>query len=349
VTLRRALAASIVALLAAGASIGGSPRALGAETAPAIRSVDRIIYGMTFSDGFRRPAGLAADSSRGIFVVADTGKNRIVIFDAQGRCRGSMSLTDAEPGQARGEPRSVALDGRGRMYVVDGATPNVQVLTTRGTRLGELAPASRQWGPGTRAQFVAVGASGRVYVLYAGERPGVAILAPGGALVGSIGFEASDPRTFRGPVCVAVNGDESEIAVVDPEADRSVLVFSPGGDRLAVFGAHGEGEGTFSMATHVAWGPGNTLWITDTIRHSIGVFGSQGTYLGWIGGFGRGPGEFNYPAACAFLAPDRLVVLERAGARCQVLEVEVGTVPVSDPGLETSVPLQLEQASKFRR
>jgi hypothetical protein len=57
----------------------------------------------------------------------------------------------------------------------------------------------------------------------------------------------------------------------------------------------------------------------------VSVFDDGGSYLGRVGGFGDGPGQFNYPAACAFLAPDRLVVLERAGARGQILEVDPET------------------------
>jgi hypothetical protein len=87
------------------------------------------------------------------------------------------------------------------------------------------------------------------------------------------------------------------------------------------------------MAAHAAWGPGETLWIVDQIRHSVSAFTRQGTFLGRIGGFGNGPGQFDYPIACAFVAPDRLAVLERAGARLQVLEVDVGNGPdAADPG-----------------
>jgi hypothetical protein len=113
------------------------------------------------------------------------------------------------------------------------------------------------------------------------------------------------------------------VAVADPMAEKPVLLFSADGTFITSFGRHGEGDGTFSMVSDVTWGPDGTLWVTDTVRHSISVFDTQGTYLGRIGGFGRGPGQFDYPSGCAFLAPDRLVVLERVGARFQVLEVQV--------------------------
>jgi hypothetical protein len=63
--------------------------------------------------------------------------------------------------------------------------------------------------------------------------------------------------------------------------------------------------------------------VTDTSRNTIEVFDETGAFRGRLGGFGHGPGQFSYPAGCAFQSPDRLVVLERAGARIQVLEIDV--------------------------
>jgi DNA-binding beta-propeller fold protein YncE len=116
------------------------------------------------------------------------------------------------------------------------------------------------------------------------------------------------------------------------DAPRAISLFRTDGTHVASFGEHGEGEGTFSLPTSVAWGLENTLWVTDTIRGSISVFDVKGTYLGRIGGFGRGAGEFSYPVACAFLADDRLAVLERGNARIQVLEVGLTEGPDQAPG-----------------
>jgi hypothetical protein len=66
------------------------------------------------------------------------------------------------------------------------------------------------------------------------------------------------------------------------------------------------------------------------MRHSISVFDAQGKHLARVGGFGRGPGQFNYPAACEFLEGDRIVVLERAGGRFQIIDLDIdlsGSVP----------------------
>jgi len=292
-----------------------------AAEAPEIRDVKLLISGPSIADPFSRPVSLAADSTRGIVVVADTGRQRLVLFDAGGRSRGTMACqTSGREGEIA-EPRGVAMDARGRLYVLDGMRREIEVRSATGARLALLDPAA-SIAAASRPQNLAVGRSGRLYLVYAGAVAGLLVTEPRGPVVLQVGFEPDG--VLHAPIAVAPNADESLIAVVDPEAERVVLVFAADGTLRNAFGKHGEGDGTFSMATHVTWGPQNTLWVTDTIRHSISVFEADGNYRGRIGGFGHGPGEFDYPAACAFLAADRLVVLERAGARLQVLEVDAG-------------------------
>lgn len=307
--------------------------------APSIRAILQIIPGPTLLDAFRHPRSLAADSVRGLFVVADTGNHRLVTFDATGRSRGAINY-DPTAGEGRlVEPRAVALDERGRLYVVDVMSADVEVMTSTGSHLAFLHPPLPPEAVGQcQPQDVAVGASGRIYLLYTGGRPGLLVMERDGTPVKTLGFVPRDSGPWMGPLSVAVNAGETELAVVDPEAARAITVYSTDGTLLAAFGEHGEGDGTFSMAVHATWGPDGSLWITDTIRHSVSVLDARGRYRGRIGGFGRGPGQFSYPAACAFLARDQIVVLERAGARCQVIGLEMEEVPESHPGLATSGP-----------
>lgn len=307
----------------------------------AIRTVERVVTGATVADPFRHPMGLAIDAERGILVIGDTGNHRLVLFDSMGRSRGSISW--ANKGKSGpGEPKCVALDRRGRLFVLDAVAAQIEVVSASGSRLGFLQP---QLPAGmdelVRPQFVSVGASGRIYVLYAGERAGIAIVEPNGTTSRCIGFEAPEESRLQGPLSLAVDSSETRIVVLDPPAFEQVKIFDTEGTLRLAFGEHGEGDGTFSLAAHVVWGPHETLWILDTIRHSIGVHAAaDGRYLGRIGGFGRGPGQFNYPTACAFLAANRFVVLERAGARFQIFELE----PVETSGLDS--PLELSGSGK---
>jgi hypothetical protein len=225
-------------------------------------------------------------------------------------------------------------------------------MNSRGVHLAYLRPVL----PGdvsscVRPVDVSVGASGLIYLLYEGERPGYLVLEPGGTIRLSVGFDGPGEGDFAAPMALAVNEDESLVAIVDAQAPVSVRVFDAAGSRVAAFGGHGNGEGTFSLPVHVAWGPGGTLWVTDTLRHSISVFDARGAYRGRIGGFGQGPGQFYYPVACKFAGDGRAVVLERAGARVQVLEVaspDSGTEVGSLEG-EGKVPLAVTTHNVQRR
>ena len=286
-----------------------------------IRGVNRVIYGPSLADVFRAPTALARDPARGILVVADTGNHRLVVFDDKGRSRGAMSWTGR--GTASGEPRGVALDSRGRLYVVEGLSGELEVATSTGAHLGYLHPQLPAGAESARPQSIAVGASGRIYILYGGERRGIAVLQPNGETARTIGFEAGENGLLSTPVALAVNADESRIAVADPKAPHQVKILASDGTLVTSFGPHGESDGALSIALNVAWGPGDALWVIDGVRHSVDVFTADGRWLGRIGTFGRQPGELFYPIACTLLTPNRIAVLERAGARLQILDLDV--------------------------
>lgn len=308
------------------------PAASPAADAPSIERVLDIVSGPSPLDTFHRPQGLFADPSRGTWLIADTGNHRIAVFDSTRRCRGVLAFPD-------GEPRAMATDDRGRLFVVDALSPAIHVLTTWGERIRDFLPPVPGAPGHARPQDLVIGSSGRMYVLIGGDRPGILVLDRQGRELRSAGFAAGGEPLFRGPVALAVNAAETRLAVVDPVAERAVRLLDGTLTPVVSFGKHGEGEGTFSMAADVAWGPGETLWITDSLRHSISVFDGDGAYLGRIGGFGHGPGQFDYPSGCAFTASDRLVVLERAGARFQVLEVAVPAAAHAEAALGHSSPV----------
>jgi DNA-binding beta-propeller fold protein YncE len=321
----------------------GSVQTVNAEGV-AIRAVHRIIHGPGPAEPFLQPLGLAIDRERQVLLIADTGSHRISLFDVTGRSRGSMSWESDEPGVASGLPRCVALNGRGHLFVLDGLTNEIEVLTGTGSRVGFLRPnLPPEAEEGVHPQFVAVGSSGRIYVLYAGKRAGFAVLEPNGATDRILGFDAPGASPFVTPLAFAVNADESRLAVVDPRAEHQVKILDADGELVTSFGPHGEGKGTFSLPSCIAWGPGETLWISDTIRHSISVFGSEGDYLGWIGGFGPGPGQLYYPSAIAFLSADRIAVLERVGARCQILDLDLDFI-LPDPEGAGQIATRLRSA-----
>jgi hypothetical protein len=179
---------------------------------------------------------------------------------------------------------------------------------------------------------LAVAPSGRCYVLYGGERSGFVVVEPNGRTSQVVGFEARRGGLLQGPSALAIHPDETRLVVLDPLATNQVKIFENDGSLLESFGPHGDGDGTFALASFVTWGPHDTLWIIDTMRHSISVFAADARFLGRILGFGRDPGQANYPSACGFLSAERFVVLERAGSRFQIIELEPWTSELSELG-----------------
>lgn len=279
-----------------------------------------MVSGASLLDTFRYPAGMCVDTQRKVFVVLDEGNDRLAVFGAEGRFLGQVS--EGSLGRQRfGDPVAVATDHRGRLFLADGQNDRIHILSPAGSRVASV-DLEAFVGPEFHVRSLAVGESGRVYVLFGGGGGRVVVLESGGVLAEGLGLLESVPE-LASATSVAVNESESEIAVTAPLAVHQVSVYDLDGRLLASFGEEGEGDGTFSLAAHVSWGPENTLWITDTLRHSISVFDSRGGFLGRIGGFGRGPGQFRFPVASGFLAGDRLVVLERGNGRCQILETRM--------------------------
>ncbi len=76
---------------------------------------------------FRRPRGVAVDAAGNVY-VADTGNNRIQMFDSQGRFLAKWGTTGSSLGQFR-RPSGVAVDADGNIYVADASNNRVQRFT----------------------------------------------------------------------------------------------------------------------------------------------------------------------------------------------------------------------------
>ncbi len=128
----------------------------------------------TVLDGLNLPAGVVADSDRGVIYVADTGNNRIRMLWSDG-------TRDAFDGTAFGlalnHPTGLAVDRRGRLYVAD--TGNNRVVVYDRYYLAVVAGSGEAGFSGdegqaataqlNQPQAIAVDASGNVFVADTGN------------------------------------------------------------------------------------------------------------------------------------------------------------------------------------
>src|SRR5947209_6385716 len=69
----------------------------------------------------------------------------------------------------------------------------------------------------------------------------------------------------------------------------------------------------------VAFEPGGRLWVADTGRHALHLFGLDGELTKTVGGPGAAPGQFASPHGIAVDLEGRIYVADSGNHRVQVL------------------------------
>jgi DNA-binding beta-propeller fold protein YncE len=261
----------------------------------------------------------------------------VTVFAVQGQFAGAIPVTTIEevpkvteeeaaapvqgaPGQLS-QPRGVALDSQGNIYVADFGndriqkfSPQLQFLKEWGTK-GDLPTQFKQPGD------VAVGPDDLVYVAdtwnqrvqvftpegeykrewtdkYYGPR-GLAV-APSGAVyladtgnhkirkfddkgteVASWGGLGSEPGQFTEPVGVAVDA-KGDVYVVD-NGNARLQIFDADGKLLSSIDVDGWAQKVFSEP-HVAVAPDGTIWVSVPLLQLVRAYNRDGTMLKEIKG-----------------------------------------------------------------
>ena len=125
------------------------------------------------------PADAVSDAS-GTVYVADSGQNKIGLYDARGKYKTAFPLGDARP-------VSLALnESLGRLYVVDRSGHRVMVFSLSGNLLFQFGSRGIDKGQFNAPLSIALDNSGNLYVLDAGNFR-VQIFDPDGKFIRSFG------------------------------------------------------------------------------------------------------------------------------------------------------------------
>lgn len=266
-----------------------------------------------------RPTGIAVAATGEVY-VADTGNDRIQVFDPDGTfLRGFGGSGDA-PGQFR-RPMDLDIDAAGRIYVAELVGNRVQIFTAAGEWLRELRGDGTEAGPFDGAAGVWVAPAGDVFVadFY---RDRVVRFAPDGSLRGIVGRPG---RVLPGRLHYPTDLDGSNgLLLVADAYNHRVQAFTADGAtawRLGGpfgFGIPGSYAGWFRVATGIATDPADRLYVADFDNHRIQVFDQKHHLVTMFGHPGNEAGAFERPTDLDIGPDGRIYVVDFGNDRVQV-------------------------------
>jgi DNA-binding beta-propeller fold protein YncE len=244
----------------------------------------------------------------GRIYVADTGNNRIVVYDADGALVNAWGSPGAEPGQFN-EPWDVAVGPDGNIYVADTWNHRIQKFSPDGDYItswggfvsteGQLGEMGVFWGP----RAIAFTEDGNLLVTDTGNKRVQVFDRDGGAIT-QFGGAGIDDGYFDEPVGIAVDAD-GNIYVADTWNLR-IQKFSPDFQFLEAWPVPGWESQDILMKPYLAVDENGMVYGADPTGWRVLVWDADGEPQAAFGEFGAGPGEFGYLNGVA-VSPDNFV------------------------------------------
>jgi len=211
------------------------------------------------------------------------------------------------PGQFN-EPRGLAVDGNGNIFVVDSKNDRVQKLAADGHPVTTWGHEGNDPGNFKDPCGIAVGSDGFVYVADTWNHR-VQKFDNDGKFVVEWKEQTSG---FWGPRGIAVAPDNSAVYVTDT-GNKRVVSFDTSGKQNTTWGHDGSKQGELIEPVGITVDKENHVWVADTGNHRVQIFDNQGKYIkeyqlnGWE--------EFYSEPYMAMLGTD-LVVTDSFNHRC---------------------------------
>lgn len=174
-----------------------------------------------------RPAGVAIDNERRLLYVADTGLDRVAVFDADtfqfvrytGTAQKPNNLHDAG---TLNKPTNLAVGRDGTLYVSDTLNSRIQIFDADGVYVGTIGQPGIEPGTLLRPKGIAVDCDGHIWVADA-MQDRVQVFDPEGHLLAYFGEKGPRPGQFILPAGLFI--DSRNRVILSEQGNSRVQIF----------------------------------------------------------------------------------------------------------------------------
>lgn len=261
------------------------------------------------------PMGVAVSDDGQRLYVSDYAQMAVFVFDFDRK-----TFTKLGEKEALGRPVGLALDGDGRLYVVEQWKKLISIFDAHGNKVGSFTEPSLE-----RPTGIAIDRRhGRIYVADTShtksEKHEVKIFDMNHRFIGAIGGEKGDaPGRFLFPTYLAVD-DDGHLYVTDTLNSR-VQEFDADGTYVKSFGQRGNAWGMFDKPKGVALDSFGNVYVADSGWSNVQIFNKKGQVLLFFGGRGPIPGMLKNPTALAIDKNNRIYVADYLNHRVEVYQL----------------------------
>ena len=315
---------------AAEAAAPQDPYEKGRRDHAAIQQIGQAGVSGTGPGQFTYPRAVAVDSEGRIY-VADSGNNRVQVFNSDGtflRQWGSTCKLDTGEGcqgDGRGqfnEPWGIAVDKDGNVYVSDTWNHRIQKFDNQGNFVtmwgqfgstgGELGQTGLLYGP----RSLEIGQDGNVYVMDTGNKR-VQAFAPNGEFVAQYGGSGVVEGRFDEPV--GLGQDAAGNWYVADTWNRRIQVFDPQFNYRTQWPVDAWASQSVvnkpALSVDLAR---NVVYAVDPENYRVLAFNADGTFRATFGQFGDDAMSFMLPTGIAVGSDGNVVVADGDGHRIMI-------------------------------
>jgi len=230
------------------------------------------------------PVDVAVAGDGTVYVI-DTGRDRVQVFDADGRWLRGWGSRGSGPGEMA-DPEGIAVGPDDTVYVADSGNHRVQRFTAQGRFLAQWGRWGRAPGELKTPRGIAVAPDGAVRVVDSGNHRVQEFSADGDARY-SLGEHGAGDGQLVEPVDVAIGADGATY-VTDAGNHRLHRFDACGRVRESWGGMDGRSAAAGRMVAPkgVAVGPSGAVYVADSALRRVQRFAPDGSFdslFGWQG------------------------------------------------------------------